>query len=215
MEFSASNMNNSAGTFDVRLSVTEESFEDATFFISMGLTRIITEFIVQFTDNKSQAKALHRVINKYTKHLVDDFISSGLYTQVKREREEIPVYKLLEKYFDTWLEEQGMSRQGLIEFFSGSKTLSLEPELKEKMGIETPAGEKEIVIYLSNGEKSLSIQRFEKKMIFEKLELEAQMDKAYSIALVAGDLLMGEENPIRANYTPQDKGLIESIKKLI
>lgn len=210
MQFFATNEKSLDGTFQIELSsFEEESLEDALFYLSMGLSRVVIEFITECCSDIKQANALREVLREMSDDLISDYINNGTLEEILEKRTEAGLYSWMESVFYDWLKTLNITKEEFEKQFSDSKTLTMKP---------IALGEK-ILIFLTNDdpndEKRLLIREFSRDIINDREAFEREVSFAYIIAVCGGDLLMNEENPIREKYCVCDNTLMDNIRKLI
>ena len=207
MEFSASNIKNE--NYDVNLTLNEEENADikkAIFEFSCGLSCVVSKFITKHSDNEEQALKLYEIIKKICDDGVNEYLSTDVFSEIKELREEQEMYQIMVDTFDDWCENfAGIDKSDFLKLYSKTKSLELKPIVVKD----------EVSIFLvgDNHEELLcSLSNFTEN----KEDFENNCIATYLIAVVAGDLIFGEEsNPIRKNYEGYDGGLMDTIISMI
>lgn len=212
MKISASDINNENFEVEVLLSEKEHELETGLISFSIGISRIIEEFTHQFAKSEEQATALANVIHDMVKDIINEYIDSGIFTEVAAACEEHQLYAYMKEIFEGWLEDKQKDQVELTEKFRDVDTMKFDVAID---------GE-HVTISLTNGDGSVRevLNTFPQALGQHSELLERSVSINYIIATVLSDLIFGdgEDNPIRKLcHTPgyADGGLMGMVKHLL
>lgn len=198
--------------FEVQLDITQaeaKSVTKCTTQFSIGVSRLICEYIHNWCSNKEDPKVLLKVVLDTVNAMVQDYFESGTYEEVADARYEKKLYDFMEDIFQEYLNERNTTESEFLNLFNGWDTIKLDISLKDSNVF--------ILITDKNGSQKFILETFEIGLTEDIEKIEKLTSFANIIATVLGDKLYGEEsNPIRAAKNTEgfcDGGLISLINK--
>lgn len=199
--------------FEVQLDITQveaKSVTECTTQFSIGVSRLICEYIHKWCPNKEDPKMLLEVVMDTVNAMVRDYYESGTYEEVADARYEKELYDFMEEIFQEYLKSQNTTESKFLNLFDGWDTIKFDISLNE--------GNISILITDKNGSQKFIMETFEIGLTENIEEIEKLTSFANIIATVLGDKLYGEEsNPIRAAKNTEgfcDGGLIGLINNV-
>ena len=203
--------NNKKNYFDISIETSSEEVKnvsDCTLEFSIGLSRLINEYIHNWCKEKDDAVLLMDVILDTINTSVHDYFENGTFEEVTETREEHEIYAFMVDVFNHYLAANQKSEEDFLKSFQNFNTIKFVVVKTEDI----------ISILLTNSDETLGVvlYTFRAELSKDDKELEKITGTGFIVATILGDKLFSEDkNPMRSlKCTPgfADGGLVKLIQ---